>query len=43
MKRILNPSLRRGRVAEGAAVLLFWTLLTVLVLSVVHGVGTLSF
>ena len=41
MKRVLQPALRRGRVAEGAAILLLVALLTVLCVAVVQGVHAL--
>lgn len=41
MKRVLHPGLKRGRVVEGAARVLLFGLLVVLVASVVHGVATL--
>ena len=38
MKRVLHPNLRRGRVAERAAMVLFVGLLMVLALAVFQGV-----
>jgi len=42
MKRVIHPNLKRGPVAERAAWLLLLTLLAVLLVAVVHGVGTLA-
>jgi hypothetical protein len=41
MKRVLQPNLMRGHVAEGAALLLFVGLVMVLALAVFQGVGHL--
>jgi hypothetical protein len=38
MKSLLQPEMKRGRVAERAALALFLALLTVLFVSVAHGV-----
>jgi hypothetical protein len=42
MKRVLQPKLMRGRMAERFAILLFWGLLILLAVSMVHGVRTLA-
>lgn len=41
MKRILQPGLRRGRVAQRTAIVLLFGLIAVLVVSVIHGVKSL--
>lgn len=41
MMRVLHRDLMRGPIAEGAAIVLFWGLLTVLTVAVWHGLGTL--
>ena len=41
MKRVLHPHLKRGHVAEGAAMVLFVGLLMVLAVAVFQGVGHL--
>ena len=41
MRRILHPELKRGPMAESAAVVLLFALLAVLVLSVLQGVHSL--
>jgi len=41
MRTILQPELKRGRVAQRAAIALFLGLLAVLFVSVVHGVAGL--
>ena len=38
MRRVIQPALSRGRLADGASILLFLALLTVLCVAVVHGV-----
>ena len=42
MKRILQPNLMRGQVAQRAATLLWWGLVAVLCAAVVQGVKGLS-
>ena len=42
MKRVIQPNLRRGAMAERAAWLLLLALLGVLAVSVLQGVGTLA-
>jgi hypothetical protein len=42
MKRVIHPHLKRGHFADRAAILLLLALLTVLVVAVFHGVGTLA-
>jgi hypothetical protein len=42
MKRVIQPGLKRGRVADRAAMLLLLTLLAILVIAVIRGVGTLA-
>jgi len=42
MKRVIQPNLKRGRMADRAAMLLLLALLAVLVIAVVRGVGTLA-
>lgn len=39
MKQILHPDLKRGRLAERAAMALLFGLVAVLALSVAHGMG----
>ncbi len=41
MKRVFQPDLMRGRVAQGASVLLWAVLLAILVVSVVGGLRRL--
>ena len=41
MRRVIQPGLARGKVADGAAILLFLVLLAVLFVAVVHGVQAL--
>jgi len=41
MKRVLQPELMRGRVADRAAMVLFLALLTILFVAVVRGVNAL--
>ena len=41
MRRILHPDLKRGAMVESAAVVLLFTLLAVLLVSVIHGVHSL--
>jgi hypothetical protein len=41
MKRVLQPELMRGRIADRAAMVLFLVLLTVLCVAVIRGVHTL--
>lgn len=41
MRRLLHREFKRGHVAQFLAVLLLWSLVTVLAVSVVHGVRTL--
>ena len=40
--RVFHRDLMRGRVAQSAAIVLFWGLLVVLTASVWHGLGTLA-
>jgi hypothetical protein len=41
MMRVLHRNLKRGPIAQGAAIVLLWGLLMVLTVSVWHGLGTL--
>jgi len=42
MRRLLHRNLRRGHLAEFAAILLLTGLLLILAASLIHGVGTLG-
>lgn len=41
MRKVIQPGLMRGKVADGAAIVLLLVLLTVLCVSLVHGVNAL--
>jgi hypothetical protein len=41
MRKVIQPALMRGKIADSAAILLFLALLTILCLAVVHGVQAL--
>jgi hypothetical protein len=41
MRKVIQPDLKRGRIADGAAILLLLVLLAVLFVAVLNGVQTL--